>query len=269
MSHWRRQLNENRIMSTNIVIDSQPGLGPLRIKLRSFADGGFPSDVTAGESPAGTGNYVGGFAGIPDAAKQNGFVIAELWDSTNSVRLEKRMGKVTIDETNYLFAPAPTDLHSEQLDRMEAQTAQIFLQDKTIVVTTSTTGGLISIKKGSDYRVRNSTAINLTIPDVGGALAAILKDDTEVASIIFGAGVSDSANNITGTVSAADVTYLDNNTTQILIEITKEQTATAEPGLCYEWHVKGIAPVVTGEADGDEAVRLEGTLELSAERARS
>ena len=260
-------------MSIQIGLIYQAGIGGLKMRVRRMTDGSLPYAADAIESTGSRpGCYVGGFINmISDADKQNGYFVAELWNSDVTVLLTHAVGKITTTEDDELnLFVGVTDPYGEQLLRIEAHAAQITLQGSTIVVNSAVSeGGNLVVYKGSDYRVRNDTALSITIPDVGGSIAAILKDDTKVETILWGGGRGESANEVTGTVDAANVLYLENNTTRIAIETTKEQTASATPDDCYEWHLKGIAPVVGDETDGDEAIRLEGTLDLRAERART
>ncbi|MEP3477993.1 MAG: hypothetical protein ABJZ55_01985 [Fuerstiella sp.] len=259
-------------MSTQIGLIYQTGFAGLKMRVRRMSDGGLPFSANAIEiTGSRPGCYVGGFENvIAESDKQNGYFLAELWTADLSVLLTSAIGKITAEDDELNLFCGVTDPHSEQLFRIEAHAAQITLQGTTIVVNAAVSeGGTLTVYKGSDYRVRNGTALTVTVPDIGGSIAEILKDETKVESMLWGAGIGSGANQVTGTVEADDVVYLDNNTTRISIETTKEQTAAAKPDDCYEWHLKAIAPVVSNETDGDEAVRLEGTLKLRSERARS
>lgn len=154
---------------------------------------------------------------------------------------------------------------SEQLTRIEEKT-NLITTGKINIVSPVTPGGDITLTKGSDYRVRSGTAIQVAISDAGAVLHAKLRDILQVKTIIFGAGRRGEANQITGTVDASTIAEA-NGTTTISIEVTAEQMSSASVSDDYTYHIKGIAPVVASEVAGDEAVQISGCLELLNERA--
>lgn len=153
------------------------------------------------------------------------------------------------------------DITSE-LQTIIAQTSLISAA-KIDVVSPVTTGGTITIKRGSDYRVRNGTAINLKVVDTGGALHTILTDTDQVSSILLGAADANQTNRVTGTIAVADLVYASDELT-LPIEIISSEILSAAGDL--EYHIKTIAPVVSGDTAGDECVRIEGCMVVENER---
>ena len=73
----------------------------------------------------------------------------------------------------------------------------------------------------------------IQVSDAGETLKTYLQSSA-VQSIIFGAGQSDDANSVVGTIDPDDITHdSDTSTTTIPVEITAEQKAGAVDGLAH------------------------------------
>ena len=134
------------------------------------------------------------------------------------------------------------------------------------VTSTVAAGGDVTLHIGSDYRVRQSTSIDIPVTDVGGALRDKLQDSAQVESVIFGAGRGSGANEIVGTVDPADITYASDVST-IKVEVTEAQLASVRAGDDFTYHIKAIAPVESGESVGDQEIIAEGCLVVKPGRA--
>ena len=135
------------------------------------------------------------------------------------------------------------------------------------IVSPVAAGGEVTLYKGSDYRTRQTTSVDITVDDTGAVLQTKLQDALQVETILFGAGRSLDANDIVGTVDAGTITHAADVTT-IKVEITSSQLNAAEIADNYDYHIKAIAPVESGESVGDEEVVVSGTLHVRPERAR-
>jgi hypothetical protein len=112
------------------------------------------------------------------------------------------------------------------------------------------TGGRITLINGDNYV--GAFRILLTIDDSAEAVKTFLE---ACDSVIFGAGRFRSKDEITGTVTIADITHASGITTVPVTIATVDTPADDR----YTWHLKGI------DSDG-EHVRATGPLTVLSER---
>lgn len=151
--------------------------------------------------------------------------------------------------------------NSAQLTRIEEQTSLITAA-KVNIIGAAIVGNAGDIYQGSDYKVANGTAYEVSFSDPGAALKTILQDDAQTASILFGSGLKneDSVNDLVGTIDPDNITASANVTT-IKVEFTQAATAAADRGL-HEFHIKSVTT-----SSEFESVRIVGEFTLRRERA--
>lgn len=204
----------------------------------------------------GAGSWLSGSSG---SVQVSGFDAAALLQL-----VEDDTGRTTaVDGSVARIAQGSAADITAELQTIIAQTSLI-TSTKVEVVSPVSKGGDVTLYRGSDYRVRSGTAIEIPVSDAGGVLHATLIDTEQIESIIFGAGEVSSANCVVGTISRDDLDFADNVLT-ISVEITAEQIQSQ--AACLDYHIKAIAPVVDGETRGDEVVKIEGDCEVRSERA--
>jgi len=125
------------------------------------------------------------------------------------------------------------------------------------VVSNVDSGGDVTIYLGDDDT--GDDVILIPVPDVGGTLRTFLQS-ASVASVIFGSGRLGVANQITGTITAGDITYSTDVST-IPVAITSANKAGAIVADDYRYHIKSV------DSGGAEHVEVDGALELKAELA--
>jgi hypothetical protein len=150
-----------------------------------------------------------------------------------------------------------TDEQAAQLTAIEAQAALI-TTGRIYTVSNVDSSGRLHLYLGDDHVADNTNTLNVTVTDADESLKDYL---SAAASIIFGAGTAEAANQITGTVTPANVTASGGITT-IPVIVTAAGSAAATPGDDYTFHIKAI------DGSGNEATKVEGSLTVHAERAQ-
>lgn len=121
---------------------------------------------------------------------------------------------------------------------IEAQTSLLTAGRRPQVVSPVSEGGHITLHRDTNYLVASDSALEVTVDDAGGALAARLEAAT-MANLRFGAGRPKQGEEISGTVQS--VTYsAGTETTTIVVEIERATIADSIVSDGYTYQIRRI-----------------------------
>ncbi|GAB5444213.1 MAG: hypothetical protein Fues2KO_45620 [Fuerstiella sp.] len=186
-------------------------------------------------------------AEIKTALEADGSKLDHLWEMTEDDAGTRRLTTNALEQ-----APAGGGGGG---DATEAKQDSILaaLSGKVVKVTSRVINGTDIVSYIGDDDVGDDAA-EVVIDDVGG----VIRDKLQAASAVHFAGGLDSANEITGTINADNITHAGGRTT-IPVEIPSTGKPTkANPS--YEYHIKSVSD------SAKEFVRIEGTIDLRPER---